>query len=157
MLRAIGVAKPGEWPDAEARGTVTLTFHDRHRRRIRLVTDKGEAFILDLPQTARLAEGDGLRLAEGGWIRVCAADEALLEVTAASPADLARLAWHLGNRHLPVEFAEGRLRIRDDHVIGAMLDGLGAALRRLRAPFEPEGGAYGGGHAHDHDRDDHDH
>jgi urease accessory protein len=154
MLRAIAIAKPGEWPDPEARGTVTLSFHDRHRRRIRLVTDKGEAFLLDLPQTARLVEGDGLRLAEGGWIRVCAADEPLLEVACESPAQLARIAWHLGNRHLPVQIVGDRIRLRDDHVIAAMLDGLGAAPRRLKAPFEPEGGAYGLGPAHAHDHDD---
>ena len=153
MLRAIAIAKPGEWPDAEARGTVTLTFHDRHRRRIRLVTDKGEAFILDLPQTARLVEGDGLRLAEGGWIRVCSADEPLLEIACETPAQLARIAWHLGNRHLPVQIVGDRIRLRDDHVIAAMVEGLGVAPRRLKAPFEPEGGAYGlgPGPAHDHD------
>src|SRR5919197_3135658 len=112
MLRAIAVDLPGKWPEAAARGTVTLTFQHRNRRRIRLVTDKGEAFVLDLPQTVRMTEGDGLRLEGGGWIRVCAADEELIEVASADVAQLVRLAWHLGNRHLPVQIVGDRLRLR---------------------------------------------
>src|SRR5262249_35264257 len=108
--------------------------------------------LLDLPQTTRMTEGDGLELEGGGWIRVCAADEELLEVTSDDVARLVRLAWHLGNRHLPVQVIGDRLRLRDDHVIAAMIEGLGLEPRRLRAPFEPEAGAYAGA-GHDHERD----
>nr|WP_308116404.1 hypothetical protein [Roseomonas sp. NPKOSM-4] len=97
-------------------------------------------------------------------MRVRAAHEQLLELTAANPQHLLRLAWHLGNRHLPAEIGAGRILIRHDHVIMQMLQGLGAALRDIEAPFNPEGGAYGEHdrvpghpHGHHHDRHDHDH
>ena len=158
MLRATQVRRAGHWPVAEARGTVTLAYDDRHRRRLKLVTDAGEPFLLDLPRAEALAEGDGLALSDGSWLQVKAAPETLIEVTAASPALLLRLAWHLGNRHLAAQIEPGRILIRDDHVIVAMLDGLGATLRRVAVPFSPERGAYHGAHAHDHDHHhDHDH
>jgi urease accessory protein len=157
MLRATRLAHADHWPSAEARGTVTLAFDDRHRRRLRLATDAGEPFLLDLPRAEALEEGDGLALSDGSWLRVKAAPEALIEVTAASPALLLRLAWHLGNRHLPAQIEPDRILIRDDHVIAAMLEGLGARLRRLDAPFSPERGAYHDGHAHAHHDHDHDH
>jgi urease accessory protein len=147
MLRATHVEHPGQWPRHEARGTVTLAYDDRHRRRLRLATDAGEAFLLDLPQASVLAEGDGLVLSDGTWLAVKAAPEALIEVTAGSAHLLVRLAWHIGNRHLPAQLEEGRILIRDDAVIAAMLEGLGARLRRVTAPFAPEGGAYA---QHDH-------
>lgn len=155
MLRATRIEPAGHWPTAEARATVTLAYDDRHRRRLKLATDEGEPFLLDLPRAEVLEEGDGLALSDGSWIRVKAAPEALIEVTAASAALLLRLAWHLGNRHLPAQLEPDRILIRDDHVIAAMLEGLGATLRRLDAPFSPERGAYHGepGHAHGHDHD----
>ena len=158
--RAIALHAAGTWPEAEARDTVLLDFDDRHRRRRLYRAEGGLAFLLDLPEAAVLREGDGLALEEGGFIRVRAAPEALVEVTAESPALLLRLAWHLGNRHLPAEIAGGRILIRQDHVILRMLEGLGARLRRVEAPFNPEGGAYGEqnrqpGHHHHHDGHDH--
>jgi urease accessory protein len=147
MLRATRIEHAGHWPRQEARGTVTLAYDDRHRRRLRLATDAGEAFLLDLPQPSVLAEGDGLALSDGSWLAVRAAREALIEVTAESGALLARLAWHIGNRHLPAQLEEGRILIRDDAVIAAMLEGLGARLRRVTQPFAPERGAYA---QHDH-------
>jgi len=150
MLRAERVERAGRWPRDEARGTVTLGYDDRHRRRLQLATDAGEAFLLDLPRAGLLGEGDGLALSDGTWLAVRAAPEALLEVTAATPELLARLAWHIGNRHLPAQIERGRLLIRDDHVIAAMLEGLGATLRRLDAPFSPEPGAYDAAPAHGH-------
>jgi urease accessory protein len=147
MLRATHVEHAGQWPRQEARGTVTLDYDDRHRRRLRLASDAGEAFLLDLPQAIVLAEGDGLALSDGTWLAVKAAPEALIEVTAGSAHVLVRLAWHIGNRHLPAQLEEGRILIRDDAVIAAMLEGLGARLRRVTAPFAPEGGAYA---QHDH-------
>jgi urease accessory protein len=149
MLRALRIERSGQWPRQEARGTVTLAYDDRHRRRLRLTSDAGEDFLLDLPQASVLEDGDGLALSDGTWLAVKAAPEALLEVSAASAALLLRLAWHIGNRHLPAQLAGERILIRDDAVIAVMLEGLGARLRRLSAPFTPERGAYA--------RNDHDH
>lgn len=154
MHRAIAVHKAGHWPEAAALDRVTLAFVDRHRRRLRLVADSGNSFLLDLPRVQHLADGDGLELNEGSYIRVCAAPENVLEIAAETPAALLRLAWHLGNRHLPVQALDGRLRIRDDHVIGEMVIGLGGKVTRLSAPFDPESGAYAGadpGHGHGHE------
>jgi urease accessory protein len=164
--RATAVIPAGTWPEAEARDTVTLDFDDRFRRRRLYTGEGGLAFILDLPEAQVMRDGDGLALAGGGFVRVQAAPEPLVEVTAATPDHLLRLAWHLGNRHLPAEIDGPRILIRHDHVIIRMLQGLGAALREVRAPFNPEGGAYGEhnrapghphGHHHDHDHDHHHH
>ncbi|MGE0747918.1 MAG: urease accessory protein UreE [Rhodospirillales bacterium] len=149
MIRATEIVPAGTWPAAARRDTITLGFEDRFRRRIRLVADGGLEFLLDLSDAAVMRAGDGLRLDDGGIVAVAAADEALVEIAAGSPGVLARLAWHLGNRHLPAEIAGDRIRIRDDHVIVDMLKGLGADVRRVNAPFNPEGGAYGQ-HNHDH-------
>jgi urease accessory protein len=151
MLRASHVERAGQWPSGAARGTVTLAYDDRHRRRLRLTSDDGEAFLLDLPRAGVLEEGDGIALSDGTWLRVKAAPEALLAVTAASPALLLRLAWHLGNRHLPAQIEAERILIRADHVIAAMLEGLGAQLAPIEAPFTPERGAYAGEHDHSHE------
>ncbi|HWX37177.1 MAG TPA: urease accessory protein UreE [Steroidobacteraceae bacterium] len=133
----------GCWPKHEAAGTVTLYFEERHRRRIRLVTDQGEEILLDLPSAVAMADGDGLRLNDGRWLQVQAAAEPVVEVSHRDPEQLTRLAWHLGNRHLPTQIGRAILRIRPDHVIEGMLEGLGANLVKVRAPFQPEGGAYG--------------
>jgi len=154
MRRAIAVHTRGHWPQEAASDTVTLAFVDRHRRRLRLVADSGAPFLLDLSRAQHLAEGDGLELDDGFYVRVCAAPERVIEIEAETPTDLVRIAWHLGNRHLPVQAVEGRLRIRDDHVIAAMAQGLGGRVTRLEAPFDPETGAYAGielPHRHDHD------
>lgn len=152
MRRATAVRRRGEWPDEAARDTVTLAYLDRHRRRIRLVADSGEAFLLDLARAHHLADGDGLELDNGGFIRVRAAAEPVLEVAAGDRAALLRIAWHLGNRHLPVQVAGEGLRIRADHVIAEMVTGLGGRLTALEAPFDPETGAYAGvGLKHEHD------
>jgi urease accessory protein len=153
MRRAIAAHKGGHWPEEAAIDRVTLAFVDRHRRRLRLVADSGTPFLLDLPRVQHLADGDGLELDDGGYVRVCSAAERVLEIEADGPTDLLRLAWHLGNRHLPVQALEGRLRIRDDHVIAEMVEGLGGRVTRLSAPFDPETGAYAGadqGHGHEH-------
>lgn len=155
MRRAISVHKGGHWPEEAAGDRVTLAFVDRHRRRLRMVADSGNPFLLDLPRVQHLADGDGLELDDGGYVRVCAAPEPVLEVEAETPNDLLRLAWHLGNRHLPVQALEGRLRIRDDHVIADMIEKLGGHVTRLNAPFDPETGAYAGadhtpGYDHEH-------
>lgn len=174
MLKAASVIPANHWPASERKATVTLDHHDRHRRRIRLTADDGTAFLLDLAEATVLRHGDGLKLEGGGYIEVQAAPEPLVEVRAPTPELLARLAWHLGNRHLPAEIHGDRILIRDDHVIVDMLKGLGAEVRAVEAPFDPEGGAYGQhnhdpshpyglgsrygkhGHGHDHDHG-HDH
>lgn len=145
LPRATAVVRDGQPFD-----TVTLAHDDRHRRRIRLVTDGGSPFLLDLAEARHLADGDLLALDDGRCLLVRAAPEPVLEVAAATPVELARLAWHLGNRHTPVQVLEdGRLRLRDDHVLAAMLQGLGARTTRAMAPFAPEQGAYAQ-HGHDH-------
>ncbi|SRR5579883_2099081 len=147
MHRATHAERAGHWPDARAAGTVTLGYDERHRRRVRLESDAGEVFLLDLPKAIALDDGDGLRLDDGRWISVRAAPEALIEVTA-EPTLLTRLAWHLGNRHLPARIEPHRILIRRDHVIADMLSKLGAMLRFIEAPFTPERGAYDEGHGY---------
>lgn len=164
MTRAVEHARAGHWPEQEAQAVVTLDFDARFRRRMMLTTDGGDEVLLDLAKPVAMAGGDGLRLDGGGWLRIEAAPEALIEVRAETPHALLRLAWHLGNRHLPAEIREEAILIRPDHVIEEMLTGLGAGLARVTRPFQPEGGAYGdpatpgGHHHHDHGHDhDHDH
>lgn len=156
MLRAERVEPVGHWPSERARGTVTLAFDDRYRRRLRLTSDAGDPFLLDLSRAAVLEDGDGLALSDGTWLAVKAAAEALLEITAPSPLLLPRIAWHLGNRHLPAQIEAERILIREDHVIADMIEGLGGRVGRISAPFTPEAGAYvagphGHGHPHEHD------
>jgi urease accessory protein len=149
MKRATEAVAVGNWPSTDALDTVTLRFDDRHRRRVRLTTDAGDDLLLDLPDAVALADGDGLRLEGGGWIAVIAAPESLMAVVSDSPGHLNRLAWHIGNRHLQAELFQDRIHLRVDHVIAEMLRGLGAEILEVRAPFQPEGGAYDeDGHRH---------
>ncbi|WP_412051454.1 urease accessory protein UreE [Hoeflea sp. Naph1] len=140
--------------------TITLDETARHRRRMRMVSDRLAngatiAFLLDLPEARLLRHGDGLVLDDGRIIEVCAKSEALMEVRARDPRHLLTLAWQIGNRHLAAEITEESIRLRRDHVIRDMLIGLGASVVDIDAPFDPEGGAYGGAHA-DHHHDDSD-
>lgn len=154
LRRAIEVLPAGTWSMSETVGQVTLGFDDRHRRRVRLVDDAGEAFLLDLDDATRMADGDGLRLDTGGIVRVCAANEDVLDIRCDDPRDTARMAWHIGNRHLPTQVLEdGTLRIRADHVIAEMLTRLGAVVEAKAASFNPEPGAYDEGVAHGHGHD----
>jgi urease accessory protein len=156
LRRAQYIERAGRWPRDKARGTVTLAFDDRHRRRITLTMDAGESFLLDLPRAAVLDSGDGLALDDGSWVEVRPASEPLIEVRAHSPRLFARLAWHIGNRHLPAQIFDDRILLREDAVIAEMLRGLGAELRRIEVPFTPERGAYDAASADHHD-DDHGH
>ena len=158
MRRATRVLPADSWAATERLATVTLPWSERHRRRVRLNDDAGAPFLLDLDRTVVLGEGDGLLVESGGVIAVVAAAEVVVEVQPASAAEAARLAWHLGNRHAPVQvLEEGGLRLLDDPVLAAMLRGLGAVVVQRRAPFAPEVGAYaalanpdeGHGHASD--------
>lgn len=143
MVRAVAVEAGGE-----PAGSVTLAYDDRYRRRMTLRTDAGETVLLDLPEARHLHEGDRLVLEDGRRLLVRAAEEPVVEVVAEDARTLARLAWHLGNRHTPAQILPDRLRIRPDHVLEAMLEGLGGRLERKTAPFDPEHGAYAHGHAH---------
>lgn len=154
MKRASAVLPKGSFADDTVVGEVVLDSEARLRRRAVLSAGR-QQFLLDLPELVPLNDGDGLSLDGGGVIRVLAAPERLVEITAKSPAELVRVAWHLGNRHLPTQLLADRIRIRPDHVIEDMLVGLGATVEKIDAAFDPEGGAYAGGH-HDHDHS-HDH
>ena len=147
MRRACEVRPAGEWNEASAVDSIALDAHERHRRRIVLTAERGTEFLLDLPQAAALRDGDGLLLDDGGIVRVAGRPEPLLEIRAASAEQLARLAWHIGNRHVELQIAGDVLRIRRDHVIEAMLIGLGARVTPVEATFAPEAGAYA---HHDH-------
>lgn len=140
-----------DWHGAPA-ATVTLDYDARFLRRKRLVTDQGDALLVDLPAMVSLEPGDALETDDGQRVEVRAADEPVVRVT--GPA-LARLAWHIGNRHTPCQVAADHLVIRRDPVLEAMLTGLGAALQPVLAPFRPEGGAYGHGRTLGHDHGPH--
>jgi len=159
MLRADKVIPAGQWSGAPA-DTVVLDFDERYRRRLVMTGVGGLDFLLDLAEAAMLRGGDGLRLEDGRIVEVVAAPEPLAEIRAADALALTRVAWHLGNRHLPTELLPKALRIRRDPVIEAMAEGLGARVIPLEAPFNPEGGAYvkaeasaATPHAHDHHHD----
>jgi urease accessory protein len=128
---------------------VVLDYADRFLRRKRLATAAGAALFVDLPETVSLDDGDALVLDDGRLVRVTAKPEPLLEIFAPA-TELARLAWHIGNRHTPAEIADGRILVQRDHVIEQMLRQLGADLRPVELPFRPEGGAYGIGRTHAH-------
>ncbi len=130
---------------------VELDFEGRYLRRKVLPTRKGRNLLVDLPQTELLAHGDRLQMTDGACIEVIAAREALIEIRAKTPHQLSRLAYHLGNRHLPVQIETERLLIKRDHVIEDMLIKLGAATRPVSEIFNPEGGAYGHGRTHSHE------
>ena len=165
MLHAHSVIPAGQW-SGDPVDTVVLDYDERYRRRFAMTGVRGLGFLLDLPEAVMLRAGDGLKLEDGGIVEVVAAPEPLAEIRAADAAALTRVAWHLGNRHLPTELTKRSLRIRRDPVIEDMARGLGATVVAIDAPFNPEGGAYvraAGGdpdHAHGHDHphgDDHDH
>jgi urease accessory protein len=160
MRRATRVLPAGTWRESVA--TVSLTYDDRYRRRTRLTDTAGGDVLLDLEKPRVLQHGEGLALDGGGVIAVVAANEPVADVHTHSVAQTARIAWHIGNRHIPVQvLKDGSLRIRDDHVLVEMIEGLGAHVHRGLAPFSPEGGAYSAeakahGHHH-HDGHGHDH
>jgi urease accessory protein len=142
MQRAKAVRPASTWDVALAVDRVVLDAHERHRRRVVLTGEGGTVFMLDLPRPMLLKDGDGLVLEDCSVVQVVGRSEALVAVTAASAQELARLAWHIGNRHIAMQVVGNELRIRRDHVIEGMLRGLGAHLAWLEAAFDPEGGAY---------------
>lgn len=131
--------------------TITLDESARHRRRMKMVSDNGIEFLLDLPEARLLRHKQGMKLEDGRIIEVHAEPETLYEIRGRDHQHLLQLTWHMGNRHLPTQVMEGHIRIRQDHVIKDMLVGLGATVINIKAPFDPEGGAYGNRHPHEHD------
>ena len=160
MLRATNIVPAGIWHGTPA-DVVRLDYDKRTRRRIALAGAGGLSFLLDLAKAPVLRAGDGIRLEDGRIVAVEAAPERLLEIACTDERALARIAWHLGNRHLATELGDRTIYIREDHVIADMVIGLGAAVRAVDRPFNPEGGAYGHGavhgHSHGHSRGDHGH
>lgn len=161
-MRRIHAIEPSDAGPAE--DTVRLDHDQRNRRRMVYTTESGRPIMLDMPRPVHLRDGDLLRLEDGALVSVEALSEALIEIHAHSTDQLVRIAWHLGNRHLPTQLLPGAdggtLRIRHDHVIAAMVEGLGGHCEAVLAPFDPEGGAYeggGGGHHHGHGHHHHEH
>lgn len=165
MRRIVDIIPKDQAPERDAADSVRLDHDLRSRRRMVFTTVAGHPILLDRLRPVDLRDGDTLRLEDEALIRVEAMDEVLTEIFAPSTAALVRIAWHLGNRHLPTQHVPGEgggtLRIRYDHVIVDMVVGLGGQCALLMAPFDPEGGAYAGdegeaaaplsGHHHHHD------
>ena len=154
----------------EVKGRLKLPFEARQKSRLRTRLESGEEVGLVLPRGEILRGGDLVTASDGRVIEIVSQEEKTLHIEAASPQALAKVAYHLGNRHVPVQVGENFLRIAEDHVLEEMVKKLGAKVSRVEAPFEPEAGAYAGGHQHDemghggkihdhhHDHDhDHDH
>ncbi|MBR9973562.1 urease accessory protein UreE [Magnetospirillum sulfuroxidans] len=143
MRRALALHPAGSWPRTAKAGTVTLAAAERHRRRLMLSADDGGEFLLDLPRAMQMKDGDGLELDDGGFLCLVAADEDVIDISCRTEAELARICWHIGNRHVAVQFLPNRtLRVAMDHVLMTMLDGQAIQAWRRRAPFQPEPGAY---------------
>ena len=147
MQRVVAIKQPGSFAVSDR---VVLDADERQRRRIVLTGEKGTRLLLDFAKPMILRDGDGLVLEDGSVVQVAGRVELLVEVSATAPADVVRLAWHIGNRHTDIQFTDQSFRIRHDHVLEEMLKGLGATTREVEAPFDPEPAAPHG-HHHDHD------
>ena len=168
MIRANFISQKGAWQATPA-DTIVLDYEGRHRRRVTMTGTRGVEFLLDLPEAVALRGGDALILEDGRLVEIIAAPEHLAEVRCADPRQLARVAYHIGNRHVQAEILANRIRIRRDHVLEDMVRGLGAKVAHIEAPFEPDTGAYEpqeenahshSSHAHKgpaHKHHDHDH
>ena len=149
MIEITTKLKPGA--ASEIDGQLRLPFELRQKSRLRATLISGEEVALMLPRGEILRGGDRLQASDGRIIEVVAAPEQVLHVECATTTELTRAAYHLGNRHVPVQVGDGFLRLAADHVLEQMLRGLGARIEQFEAPFEPEAGAYGGGHHHGSD------
>ncbi len=151
FARAGAVLRAAEVDAAvEPAGTITIPHDDRHLRRKALMLSTDERIFVDLPEPVTLETGDRLVLDDGRQAEIVAAEEELYAISASDPVHLSELAWHIGNRHLAAAIEPGRILILRDHVIKAMLEGLGAAVTDTVEPFEPVRGAYSSAHGHDH-------
>lgn len=150
MIRATRVLRRDTLTGGEIVDRVVLDHGDRHRRRVAMRGLGGLGFLLDLPESTVLDDGDALILEDGRLVWIEAAPERLLEIRAPSDHALKRLIWHIGNRHIPAEIGADAVWIAYDHVLAEMVQGLGGSAEAVERPFRPEGGAYSGGHAHGH-------
>ncbi|GGE30247.1 hypothetical protein GCM10007276_04310 [Agaricicola taiwanensis] len=152
MIRATSVVRRVAVKPEKIADSITLDHGERHRRRVALTGEAGTAFLLDLAEAAVLDDGDAVKLEDGRLIAVKAAPERLIEIRTGSQLRLMRIAWHIGNRHIPCEITEDALYIADDHVLLEMVRGLGGSAEIVTRPFRPERGAYdhGGHHGHGH-------
>jgi urease accessory protein len=157
MPRATSVLAAADRHGRPVIDTVILDYAQRSAQKITVTGVRGGAFEIDLHQPARLRTDDLLLLDDGGLVEVVAAPEPLIEARVADLAGLARLAWHLGDRHVPVQVLPNRIRARRDAAVETLLKSLGAKVAMIDAPFEPEGGAYASSHGHGHAHHDHDH
>ncbi|OGA31821.1 MAG: hypothetical protein A3G80_03745 [Betaproteobacteria bacterium RIFCSPLOWO2_12_FULL_62_13b] len=162
-MREIRERTQGLTEGARADVELVLPFEQRQKSRLRARLENGEEVAIVLPRGTVMRNGDLLRTDDGRTVRVVAKPERVLQVECASAKELARASYHLGNRHVPLQIGDGWLRIADDHVLRQMIEGLGATVTVLIAPFEPEAGAYGvggpdghgyGGVIHDHAGDE---
>lgn len=157
--RAVSLASGGN-TSGKIAGRAVLAHDERHLRRRAIELADGGKVLVDLPEPVTLADGDRLVLEDGREIEIGAAPEELYDIRARDAVHLAELAWHIGNRHLAAAISADRILILRDHVIKAMLEGLGAAVSDVVEPFSPVRGAYSGhshGHGHHHHDHDHDH
>ncbi|NDE40553.1 MAG: urease accessory protein UreE [Betaproteobacteria bacterium] len=164
MIKASFISPKGAWQVKPA-DTIILDYEGRYRRRIAMTGVRGIEFMLDLPDAVILQNGDALVLDDGRLIEIVAAPEELAEIRCRDPLELARIAWHLGNRHITAQIMPNRIRIRRDHVIEDMARTQGGKVAHIEAPFEPDRGAYDepvskkshdrGHHNHDHHGHDH--
>jgi urease accessory protein len=162
--RAVSVV-PAGGTTGDVAGKAVLPHDERHLRRRAVELTDGGKVLVDLPEPVTLADGDRLVLEDGRQIEIAAAPEELYDIRARDSVHLAELAWHIGNRHLAAAIEAERILILRDHVIKAMLEGLGATVTDIVEPFSPVRGAYSGhgshdhdhGHGHGHDHDDHHH
>lgn len=157
MIRATRILRRDALSGGEIVDRIVLDHGDRHRRRMAMRGLGGLAFLLDLPEATVLEDGDALVLEDGRLVWVEAAPERLLEIRAPDDRALKRLIWHIGNRHIPAEIGVEAVWIAEDHVLAAMVEGLGGTAVPVLRPFRPEGGAYAGGHSHAHDHHGHSH
>jgi len=147
MIEITTKLEPGSHPDVS--GQLSLPFELRQKRWLRTKLVSGEEVALRLPRGETLRGGDRVLASDGRVIEVVAAPEKVVQVEVDSPAMLARAAYHLGNRHVPLQVGDNFLRVAEDHVLEEMLRLLGVSIVRIEAPFEPEAGAYSGGrHRH---------
>jgi urease accessory protein len=141
--------------------TLELDWDVRQKSRFEAVDSHGRTLGVFLPRGTVVRGGDVLVAEDGSLIRVLAAPQPVLQVTHCaehgSPFDLMRAAYHLGNRHVAIELRPDHLKIEPDHVLADMLRGMHLIVTEASAPFEPEGGAYSGGHGHGHGSHDHGH
>ncbi len=157
MLRATSVISAAHRHDRPIADTVILDYAQRSADKVTVTGAKGTVIDIDLHLPVRLRTDDLLLLDDGTLVEVVAAPEPLIEARASDLAGLSRLAWHLGDRHIPVQVLTNRVRARRDAAVETLLTSLGAKVTMIDAPFEPEGGAYALSQAHDHGHHGHSH